>query len=319
MASATATAAPASHATTLTASSSTSTAPAIRSAGPPATAEAAPTRRSIAILTPGAWATAGTESDCGSVLTSDLVAYAAADGPVTPATGGTLAVHLHNNTTLCNAAGRTLTLAASGWDLDIVPLGTMAAVASAALPAPPATLAPGAQARLPVRVGAGLAPGWYTAPVRAPGAGAPPVASTSALQSIERFLVTAGPRAAGRATTDAYPAPTVGGLAMPLVRLTWNAQDNAAITVHAALTCGPGTDRYASFADATATAAGPGFTTDIPIIGGGQDPAIAEASWDFQFPGEAASLTLAARVQVRACGSGALLGSNGVAWKVDLG
>ncbi len=295
---------------------STATAPASSSAARAPSGATSPPPS--APLTPGVWADAGSESACATVLTADLVAYGAAAGPIAPGTGGTLAVYVHNNSNLCGAAGRPISLGATGWRLIVTPLGALAGVAATDLPSPPASLAPGAEVRLPVRIGAGLAPGWYEASVQVPGAGAPPVASLPSLQSIERFLVTAGPRPAGRVTADAYPAPAVGGLSMPLVSVTWSSRNVAVVTVHAALVCGPGTDRYASFTGVTATAAGHGFTTDLPNVGGGQDPAIAQASWDFPFPGEAASLTVAARVQVRACGSGALLGSNGVAWKVDL-
>ena len=134
-------------------------------------------------------------------------------------------------------------------------------------------------------------------------------------------LVSGGIRPAGTVTRAQGPAPVVGGLTMPFIKLVWPS-DVANFYVHAPVVCGPGTHWAAQFGEATASASGPGFTTQLPSVGGGDDPATAENSFTFgPFPSEATTVTLKAPVQVRACNGtevGAVVGAGTAVWQVSL-
>lgn len=279
-----------------------------------------------ATLSPAAgWTTQITPSICGTMDTRELRPGVVAS-PVSPRGGGLLTVFLQNSTDLCGGRGSTLRLQGA-LSLDLEPLGAsgQGPLAQASLPAPPPSLPSGGRADLAVRVSAGFQPGWYaaslTGTLRVNGApfqlsGPPPFGASGDV------LVAGANRPAGTATRTVGPAPTVGGLAMPLIKLSWTSTDAADFEVHAPVVCGPGTDRAAQFGAATATVSGAGFTTGLPSVGGGDNPAKAESSFDFApFPGEATSLLLRVPVQVRACDGtrlGPALGSGIAAWQVVL-
>ena len=272
------------------------------------------------------WTTQITPSTCGTMDTREWRAGVLAS-PVSPGGGGLLTVYLQNNTNLCGGRGSTLQIQGA-LSLDFVPLGVSSQAPSAqvSLPAAPPDLASGARAALAVRVSGGLRPGWYTASLvgtlKVDGgapfqlSGPPPFGASG------NVLVAGANRPAGASTRTAGPAPRIGGLTMPLVHLSWTSNDMPDFVVHAPVVCGPGTDRAAQFGTATATASGPGFTTELPSVGSGDNPAKAERSRDFgRFPGEAATLTLQVPVHVRACNGtslGAVLGSGIATWQVVL-
>ncbi len=270
-------------------------------------------------LTPAAgWTAAAAPAPCPTQDTRGL-------RPWVTAAGMTLTVHLQNASDLCGAAGQAEAVSGAPV-LQVTALGASGpVVGQTTLPSLPATLAPGTAVTAAVYVGDGLRPGYYVAAlaggVRLNGSGVP-LPGTGPLAASSDFLVSSGRVPAGTVQVTSGAPPVVGGLAMPLVSMAWTGDDVPTFDIHAPVVCGPGTDRLARFSDVGARAAGPGWDSALPQIGGGQDPGRAQSTFSFgAFPAEATAVTLQADVQVLACdGSsvGGLLGSGTATWRVPL-
>lgn len=248
---------------------------------------------------------------------------------VTPQAGGRLTVTLHNANDACGGASAPLPLRGQ-LSLAITPLADPKGkpLARITLPPPPAQLPPATDADLDVRLSGGLAPGWYVATPtdQVPGGSPTGLTPLGWFPTMDDFIVAGPGRPAGSVTRAVGPAPVVGGLTMPLIKVAWSSDDLADFEIHAPVVCGPGTDRAMHIVGApgaiSATASGPDFGTALPPAGGGGNPAQAENSFQFgPFPGNTTLLTLHIKVLINACrgsAQGPEIASGDAVWQVKL-